>query len=348
VINMEIVVMKFGGTSVRDESTRIHVFKHVRREVAAGYKVLVVVSAMGRAGEPYATDTLKGLIEYHSSKKETDRLLACGEIISSIVMSDLFQSNGLKSTSVSPQELGIKTDENYNNANILHVEPDRLLELFGGYDVLVAPGFIGVAPDGNITTLGRGGSDTSAIALGSALGAVFVDIYSDVEGVMTADPKLVKDARLLKKISYDNLIQLAARGAKVIHLKAIGLAKQKKVSLRLRGTMAEQIGTYVVDESVNTLSLAYQNGYSRYDLENVMQPIEHPLLSRQGGGWYASDMDVEQVEAYLADQGITFARTENYVKVTWYNQQRNPMEVTFYVEGNKLVDTINFLHYNLI
>ena len=340
--------MKFGGTSVRDVSTRIHVFKHVRREVAAGYKVLVVVSAMGRSGEPYATDTLKGLIEYHSSKKEMDRLLACGEIISSIVMSDLFQSNGLKSTSVSPDELGIKTDANYNNANILGVYPNRLLELFEEYDVLVAPGFVGVAPDASITTLGRGGSDTSAIALGSALNAVFVDIYSDVEGVMTADPKLVKDARLLKKISYDNLINLAARGAKVIHLKAIDLAKQKKVSLRLRGTLAEHIGTYVVEESVNTLSLTYQNGYSRYDLENVILPVEYPGLVKQGDGWYAADVDKEAVETYLNAQGIAFAATENYVKVTWYNQQRNPVEVTFYVDGTKLVDTINFLHYNLI
>ena len=340
--------MKFGGTSVRDVSTRIHVFKHVRREIAAGYKVLVVVSAMGRAGEPYATDTLKNLIEYHSSKKEVDRLLACGEIISSIVMSDLFQSNGLKSLSVSPQELGIKTDANYNNANILTVFPDRLLELFEDYDVLVAPGFVGTAPDDSITTLGRGGSDTSAIALGSALEAVFVDIYSDVEGVMTADPKLVKDARLLKKISYDNLIRLAARGAKVIHLKAIDLAKQKKVNLRLRGTMAEHIGTYVVDESVNTLSLAYQNGYSRYDLENVMLPVECPALEKQGDGWYGADLDAETIEAYLTDLGIAFARTDNYVRVTWYNQQRNPVEVTFYVDSDKLVETINFLHYNLI
>ena len=345
---MEIVVMKFGGTSVRDESTRIHVFKHVRREVAAGYKVLVVVSAMGRAGEPYATDTLKSLIEYHSSKKEMDRLLACGEIISSIVMSDLIQSNGLKSTSVSPQELGIKTDGNFNNANIQEVIPDTLLTLFEEYDVLVAPGFIGVAPDGNIATLGRGGSDTSAIALGSALDAVFVDIYSDVEGVMTADPKLVKEARLLKKISYDNLISLAARGAKVIHLKAIDLAKQKKVNLRLRGTLAEHIGTYVVDESVNTLSLAYQSGYNRYDLENVMAPMDCPFIEKQGDGWYAAESDQEAVEAYLGQLGIAFAVTKNYCRVTWYNQQRNPVEVTFYVDGAKLAETLNFLHYNLI
>lgn len=345
---MDIVVMKFGGTSVRDQSTRYHVFKHIRREVNAGYKVLVVVSAMGRIGEPYATDTLKGLIEYHTSKKETDRLLACGEIISSIVMSDLLQRYGLNTMSLSPQELGIKTDMNYNNSNIVDVKTEAILELFKEYDVLIAPGFVGVAEDGSITTLGRGGSDTSAIAIGSALNAVYVDIYSDVEGVMTADPKLVKDARLLKKISYDNLINLAARGAKVIHLKAIELAKTNHVNLRLRATLTEHIGTYVVDETVNTLSLAYQAGYTRYDLEGVQMPVECEYLVKQGSCWYAQTHEEELVEAMLTEKNIEFEKHGNYVRVTWYNQQRTPVEVTFYVDALKLEDTLNFLHYNLI
>ena len=345
---MDIVVMKFGGTSVRDQSTRYHVFKHIRREVNAGYKVLVVVSAMGRVGEPYATDTLKGLIEYHTSKKETDRLLACGEIISSIVMSDMLQRYGLNTMSISPQELGIKTDTNYTNSNIQDVNTMAILELFKEFDVLVAPGFVGVTEDGSVTTLGRGGSDTSAIAIGSALNAVYVDIYSDVEGVMTADPKLVKDARLLKKISYDNLINLAARGAKVIHLKAIELAKKNHVNLRLRSTLTEHIGTFVVDETVNTLSLTYQAGYTRYDLEGIQMPIECEWLTKQGSCWYAQSHDEEHVDSYLKEHEIAFEKTENYVQVCWYNQQRTPVEVTFYVDAMKLEDTMNFLHYNLI
>lgn len=345
---MDIVVMKFGGTSVRDQSTRYHVFKHIRREVSAGYKVLVVVSAMGRASEPYATDTLKGLIEYHTSKKEADRLLSCGEIISSIVMSDLLQRYGLKTISLAPQELGIKTDYNYNNANIVEVDVNLILSAFEEYDVLVAPGFVGLAEDGSLTTLGRGGSDTSAIALGGALHATYVDIYSDVEGVMTADPKLVKDARLLKKISYDNLINLAARGAKVIHLKAIELAKQNRINLRLRSTLTDHIGTYVVDETINTLSLAYQGGYTRYDLEGATIPIECDFLIRQGSGWYAESHEEEEVEAYLESKNITYQKAANFVRVSWFNQQRTPVEVTFYVDALKLEDTLNFLHYNLV
>lgn len=345
---MDIVVMKFGGTSVRDQSTRYHVFKHIRREVSSGSKILVVVSAMGRMNDPYATDTLKNLVEYHTSKEETDRLLACGEIISSIIMSDLLQRHGLNTVSLAPQQLGIKTDDNYNNANITGVDVSHILELFKKYDVLIAPGFVGITEEGTIATLGRGGSDTSAIALGSALNAVYVDIYSDVEGVMTADPKLVKDARLLKKISYDNLINLAARGAKVIHLKAIELAKQNRVNLRLRSTLTDHIGTYVVDETVNTLSLTYQAGYTRYDLEGVQVPFESELLTKQGSCWYALSHETEQVDAELKKRSINYEKTENYVRVSWFNQQRTPVEVTFYVDALKLEDTLNFLHYNLI
>ncbi|MTL92665.1 aspartate kinase, partial [Turicibacter sanguinis] len=113
---MDIVVLKFGGTSVCDEKTRYEAFKHIRREVNAGYRVVVVVSAMGRVGAPYATDTLKSLVAYHLSKKESDRLISCGEVISSIVMSDFLQQEGLKACALAPNEVGIKTDRNFSNA----------------------------------------------------------------------------------------------------------------------------------------------------------------------------------------------------------------------------------------
>lgn len=340
--------MKFGGTSVRDQVTRFQAFKHIRREVNTGHKVVVVVSAMGRSGEPYATDTLKELVTYHVSKRENDRLLSCGEIISSVVMSDFLQQQGLKVTSLAPDEVGIKTDNNYSNANILTVETSKIVALLNEYDVLVAPGFLGTTLEGNITTLGRGGSDTSAVALGGALKASYVDIYSDVEGVMTADPKLVKNARVLEKISYDNLITLAARGAKVIHLKAVEMAKKNHVNLRLRSTTADHIGTYVVDEEVNTLSLAYKAGYTRYEIIGVNRPIVCESLIKQGAYWYAQAHDEETVEAYLNENGLDYIKSENYVRVSWMNQQRTPVELTFYVDALKLEDTLNFLHYNLI
>ena len=340
--------MKFGGTSVRDQATRFQAFKHIRREVSDNYKVVVVVSAMGRSGEPYATDTLRQLISYHISKRENDRLLSCGEIVSSIVMSDFLQQQGLKATALDVDEVGIKTDANYSNANIISVQTDKMMALFEEYDVLVAPGFLGTTSDGKTTTLGRGGSDTSAVALGAALNASYVDIYSDVEGVMTADPKLVKNARLLKKISYDNLITLAARGAKVIHLKAVELAKKHHLNLRLRSTGADHIGTYVVDEEVNTLSLTYKAGYSRYELIGVDYPINCEFLTKHGAYWYTKRHHEEVVEAYLKENEIQYIKSENYVRVILLNQQSTPIELTFYVDALKLEETLNFLHYNLI
>ena len=340
--------MKFGGTSVRDQETRFQAFNHILREVNDHYKVVVVVSAMGRSGEPYATDTLRHLISYHISKRENDRLISCGEIISSIVMSDFLQQQGLKATALDVDEVGIKTDANYSNANIISVETDKMMALFEEYDVLVAPGFLGTTTDGKTTTLGRGGSDTSAVAVGAALNASYVDIYSDVEGVMTADPKLVKNARLLKKISYDNLITLAARGAKVIHLKAVELAKKHHLNLRLRSTSADHIGTYVVDEEVNTLSLTYKAGYTRYELMAVDYPINCEFLTKHGAYWYTKYHDEEVAESYLKENQIQYIKSENYVRVSLVNQQSTPIELTFYVDAVKLEETLNFLHYNLI
>jgi len=242
---MKIIVMKFGGTSVADESGRVAMLEHVIREVEAGFKVVVVVSAMGRLGSPYATDTLSQLVSSTVLPKESDRLLSCGEVISSIVTSDLARRKGLSVTSLAPIEIGIITDGNYTDANILRMDTAHLLEKFKAYDVLIAPGFMGVSREGFITTLGRGGSDTSAVALGASLNADHVDVYSDVPGVMTADPKVDPNAVLIPEMNYDALIEIAEAGARVIHLKAVKLAKAHRVSLRLRSTFEEGVGTTV-------------------------------------------------------------------------------------------------------
>ena len=239
------MVMKFGGTSVASETTRLLVLGHIKREIASGFKVLAVVSAMGRLGAVYATDTLGALVSNEISARESDRLLSCGEIISSIVISDLASRSGLNVTSLAPVEIGITTDTNYTDAHILIVDTKELLDKFDEYDVLIAPGFIGISEEGFISTLGRGGSDTSAIALGACLGADFVDIYSDVVGVMTADPKINPDAILIPEMTYDELIEIAEAGAKVIHEKAIKLAKDCDVFLRFRSTFEDFVGTVV-------------------------------------------------------------------------------------------------------
>lgn len=245
---IKTIVMKFGGTSVADEGARKKMVGHIIREVTAGFKVLVVVSAMGRLGSAYATDSLNRLVSHGITPKESDRLLSCGEVISSIVTSDLVRAHGLSVDSLAPVELGIITDDQHQDAHILMVDTTELVEKFKDFDVLIAPGFIGVSEEGYITTLGRGGSDTSAIALGASLGATFVDIYSDVIGVMTEDPKINPNAQLIKEMTYDTLISMAEAGAKVIHLKAIQLAKDCDVNLRFRSTFEEFVGTIVQDD----------------------------------------------------------------------------------------------------
>ena len=243
---MKVIVMKFGGTSVKDDYSRSLMLEHIVREVGEGFKVLVVVSAMGRLGSVYATDTLKSLVTNHISNRESDRLLSCGEVISSIVISDMMKAAGVNVTSLAPVELGILTDCDHTDANILEVDSSAVFEKFQEYDVLIAPGFVGVSERGFVTTLGRGGSDTSAIALGNAVGAEFVDIYSDVPGVMTADPKIDPNATLISEMSYDELTRIAEAGAKVIHLKAILMAKEYEINLRLRSTFEQSVGTYVL------------------------------------------------------------------------------------------------------
>lgn len=248
MIETNIIVMKFGGTSVATKEARDRVARHILREVESGFKVLVVVSAMGRLGAPYATDTLNDLTSPALSPCERDRLLSCGEVISSIVTSDVARAHGISVMSLAPYELGIITDHHHGDARILKVNEQVLLEKFSRYDVLIAPGFIGMSQDFKLTTLGRGGSDTSAIALGAALDADYVDIYSDVPGVMSADPKSDKNAQLLCELNYDKLVDLAEAGAKVISPQAAMLAKDKGVVLRFRSTFKETVGTVVKND----------------------------------------------------------------------------------------------------
>jgi aspartate kinase len=201
---MKIIVQKFGGTSVRDANGRERASYHIQSALEDGYKVVVVVSAMGRKGEPYATDTLLSLIDNnrHVSKREVDLLMSCGEVISSIVFSNMLNEKGIKATSLTGAQAGFLTNSDFTNAKIIEMKCDRLKEELKDHDVVVVTGFQGADEKGDTTTLGRGGSDTSASALGAAIDAEFVDIFTDVEGVMTADPRIVENARPLSIVTY--------------------------------------------------------------------------------------------------------------------------------------------------
>lgn len=245
---MGILVQKFGGTSLSTPAARERVLQHMKREIEAGYSLVVVVSAMGRKGEPYATDTLLDWIGSNGNAlpaREKDLLLSCGEFISAATLTSLAHSEGITATVLTGGQAGIITDHQYGNARILEVKPDRILEELKSHQVVIVAGFQGINDIGDITTLGRGGSDTSATALGAALRADMVDIYTDVEGVLTADPRIVEDAKPLLYVSYAEISNMAHQGAKVIHPRAVEIAMQSQIPVRVRSTFGDGEGTLI-------------------------------------------------------------------------------------------------------
>jgi aspartate kinase len=247
-MSMKIIVQKFGGTSVKNEDSREHALLHIKKALADGYKVVVVVSAMGRKGDPYATDTLLSLVGGNTSKiskREHDLLLSCGEVISSIVFSNMLLENGIKSIALTGAQAGFRTNNDFSNAKIMDMKCERLLRELKDEDVVVVAGFQGATNNGEVTTIGRGGSDTSAAALGAALNAEWIDIFTDVEGIMTADPRLAENARPLSVVTYTELCNMAYQGAKVIHPRAVEIAMQAKIPIRIRSTYSENLGTLV-------------------------------------------------------------------------------------------------------
>ncbi|HHY37563.1 MAG TPA: aspartate kinase [Clostridia bacterium] len=245
---MRIIVQKFGGTSVATSKARARVTEWVVKAKREGYSPVVVVSAMGRSGDPYATDTLINLAKeaYHDTRpRELDLLASCGEIISSVVVTNTLRAAGLDAIVMTGGQAGIITNSNFGNAEIIRVDPSPVLRHLNEGKVVVVAGFQGVTEDGDVTTLGRGGSDTTAAALGVALNADVIEIYTDVDGIKTADPRLVPDARTINTITYEEILQMANEGAKVIHPKAVEIAMMRNIPLRIKCTFSEAPGTLI-------------------------------------------------------------------------------------------------------
>ncbi len=245
---MRFLIQKFGGTSLTTPEFRKEVAAKVIAAKEQGFTPVVVVSAMGRSGAPYATDTLISLakqVHRDVPPRELDMLMSCGEIISGVVMVNTLIEAGCPAVFLTGAQAGIITDNNYNNSRILRVEPQKIIKHAEQGKVVVVAGFQGVTEDGEITTLGRGGSDTTAAALGVALDAECIDIYTDVEGIMTADPRIVDDAAILDKVTYNEICQLAHEGAKVIHPRAVEIAMQKNIPMRVKSTFSDAPGTLV-------------------------------------------------------------------------------------------------------
>lgn len=254
-ISLKIVVQKFGGTSIASSSLRELVVRHVVRAMSEGYRPVVVVSAMGRVGDPYATDTLIKLARETGGPqvgREIDMIMSCGEVISAVVMAQTLKSKGHPAVALTGGQAGVMTDEHHGQASILRIGAERLQHELEEGKVPVVAGFQGISVSGDITTLGRGASDTTAVALGVALAAELVEIYTDVDGVKTADPRIVPNATTLTHVTYSEVVEMAHLGARVIHPRAVEIAREGRLPLKVRSTSGEGLGTLITDRRLDS------------------------------------------------------------------------------------------------
>ncbi len=252
---MPRLVMKFGGTSVADLDRIRNVANKVQREVDNGYEVIVIVSAM--SGK---TNELVGWVRDASSApgsntpgfydaREYDAVVSSGEQVTSGLLAITLQEMGIQARSWQGWQVPVKTTSAHGAARIEEIPSDNLDAKFAtGMQVAVVAGFQGVSPDGRITTLGRGGSDTTAVAFAAALNAERCDIYTDVDGIYTTDPRITRKARKLEKIAYEEMLELASLGAKVLQTRSVELAMRYKVRLQVLSSFSDEPGTLVCDE----------------------------------------------------------------------------------------------------
>ncbi len=245
---MDIVILKFGGTSVTSFEKKQMIAFYVKQALENNEFPVVVVSAMGRFPDPYATDTLISLVqknEANDNKVTLDLLMSCGETISATIIANMLDNLDLHAIPVTGFQAGLITDNNFSNANVIDFDGKFINNLIKKKIIPVVTGFQGITKDGFITTLGRGGSDTTATALGSFLNAKRIDIFTDVDGLMDSDPDIFNDAILYEEISYDDAYYLACNGAKVICSKAISYAKKKNIPIYIKNTLKNNTGTLI-------------------------------------------------------------------------------------------------------
>lgn len=245
---VRIVVQKFGGSSLATLEQRRRAFEKVREAVQSGVSPVVVVSAMGREGDPYATDTFLELLSATNPRPEAgneDLLLSCGEIISAVIFAEGLRRAGLPAQALTGWQAGIFTDETHGKARVLGVSGGKIRELLKNGKIPVVAGFQGVSAGGAVTTLGRGGSDTTAAVLGAGLEAERLEIYSDVDGVKTADPRLVPQAPTLRVLSYRELVELAHSGAKILHPRAAEICLENELPIQVKSLFEGGAGTLI-------------------------------------------------------------------------------------------------------
>jgi aspartate kinase len=265
------VVMKFGGTSVAGPERLRRVAKRLVSAQEEGNRVVAVLSAMGAT-----TDELLSLAHQVSARpnpRELDMLISVGERISCALAAMAINDLGHRAVSLTGSQAGIVTDTKHGKAKIVDVRARRIHESLDRDEIVLVAGFQGVSTDNDVTTLGRGGSDTTAVALAAALGAERCEIYTDVEGVFTADPRIVPAAGKLHAVSYEEMLELAASGAKVLQLRCVEFARNHGVTLHVRSTFADEEGTWIREEDERMLEKAMIAGVT-HDVEEAVYEVE--------------------------------------------------------------------------
>jgi aspartate kinase len=344
---MKILIQKFGGTSVSTADSREKAVDKIIAAKDAGYMPVVVVSAMGRKGEPYATDTLIEFAKKANNQiqpRELDLIMSCGETIASVIMAAMLRSRGLPAVALTGENAGIITDDNFGNASVIRVETRRIYNHLDKGNIPVITGFQGVTEYGDITTLGRGGSDITAAILGEALNAHMIEVYTDVDGVMTADPRIVPDARVISSVDYNEVFQMADYGAKVIHPNAVEIAMRSNVPLVIKNTFTKSPGTLVTQfrRETGTVDLdgglltgiAYLKDRSQITIDYGNQPdgyADDDILERLAGIGVSIDLiniftdkkvftidagDAAKVEELLKKHRVNYSINKECCKIT--------------------------------
>jgi len=316
---MALIVQKFGGTSVGDVERIQNVAKRVKREVDAGNQVAVVVSAM--SGETNRLVDFVTSITPLYDTREYDVVVSSGEQVTSGLLALALQDLGVPARSWLGWQLPVHTSDAHGKARILGIDTDEVLKRLANGEVAVVPGFQGVGPDQRVTTLGRGGSDTSAVALAAALKADRCDIYTDVDGVYTTDPRIVSKARKLDKITFEEMLEMASLGAKVLQTRSVEVAMKHGVRLQVRSSFSDEDGTMVVDEDeIVEQELISGIAYSRDEAKITLVGVSnHPGIAAKIFGPLADasinvDMIVQNVSQDGQSTDLTFTVTKADMK----------------------------------
>lgn len=306
---MALIVQKFGGTSVATTERIKNVRNRVIEEVKNGHQVVVVVSAMGKTTDHLVT--LANELSSRPSKREMDMLLTTGEQVTISLLAIALQEAGQDAVSLTGWQAGIRTERVFSNARITDIQTEKIANLLNEKKIVIVAGFQGVSDDDEITTLGRGGSDTTAVALAAALKADRCDIYTDVLGVYTSDPRFVKEAKKLDSISYDEMLELAHLGAGVLHPRAVEFAKNYHIPLEVRSSIEPERGTLIEEEvqmekGLVVRGVAFEENVTRITLAGL--PKSQATLSKVFGRLAENGINVDIIiQAITADSKVNLS-----------------------------------------